>query len=216
MLQARRRFLDKGYYSELAELVCDQISNSSSEIKLLDVGCGEGYYSGYIHKKYKEIVIAGMDISKPAVRMCAKKNRDGHFAVASAFDLPYESDQFDIALSVFSPINLEEIARVLKPGATLFMVGPGPSHLRSLAQIVYREAQAHKGNPQSQQPDELRKTDLQCLQTSIDVDGADLIDLLMMTPYFWSCSEENKSKLSSLDGLSIELDFELSVFKKAS
>ena len=53
MVRARRSFLQKGYYSYLAEslssIICRHAENG---ISLIDAGCGEGYYTEEILRSY--------------------------------------------------------------------------------------------------------------------------------------------------------------------
>ena len=72
----------------------------------------------------------GTDISTGLLRQAVKRFRadfDAQFYVASADDLPFEDNTFDVclcilALNFFEDINtvLDECQRVLKPGATFF------------------------------------------------------------------------------------------------
>ena len=42
MLNARKNFLDKGYYAPLRDAVCEILGKEQT---VLDSGCGEGYYT---------------------------------------------------------------------------------------------------------------------------------------------------------------------------
>ena len=44
MILCRRRFLNRGYYSPLCGLVVEKCREASPDA-LLDIGCGEGYYT---------------------------------------------------------------------------------------------------------------------------------------------------------------------------
>lgn len=219
MIQARRRFLEQGHYQRFADALKHAYStycNNSTETTMIDIGSGEGYYTHQFADISDTISIHGIDISKPAVKTCAKKYRNQSFAVASAFSLPFFEEQFDFALSVFSPFDLNEIARVLKTGATLVVAGPGPEHLKELAAQVYDEVQPHKGNKADTPPDNMNLIHTECIKEHITLDGPTLNDLLLMTPYYWSCTEEKKQTLSSLPTLSVQLDFDIRIFKKHS
>ncbi len=47
MVQARREYLNKGYYQPLAQALADTVLAMGSQA-LLDAGCGEGYYLRYL------------------------------------------------------------------------------------------------------------------------------------------------------------------------
>ena len=215
MIQARREFLQAGHYAFLAHKVAEIIeATTKARAAFIDIGCGEGYYSEAVKNTSAGTSIHGIDISKTAVKMSAKKNSFGHFSVASAYKLPYFDAQFDCALSIFSPLSYSEAARVLKPQGVFVTVGPGPTHMRSLAEHIYQKAHTHvnKAQPSTQKPFTLE--DKHRLQKNIQVKNKDLSNLLLMTPYYWSCSEETKQRIKKLDKLEIELDFEISVLKQ--
>ena len=50
MIRSRQRFLNTGHYKFLAEGLIKQLSHMSSEQRLLDIGCGEGYYLEKIYR----------------------------------------------------------------------------------------------------------------------------------------------------------------------
>ena len=114
MVKARRDFLEKGFYSELRKALCrtlkDHLPENSS---IVDVGCGEGYYTSEI-SRVNSFDIFGIDISKDALKYASKSLKNNKFAVASAFSLPFANDSADCVLSVFAPSAYEEFSRVLK------------------------------------------------------------------------------------------------------
>ena len=59
------------------------------------------------------------------------------FAVASAFELPFDDACFDVVLTAFSPWPAAEFERVLRPGGFVIAAGPGPDHLFGL-KVGYR------------------------------------------------------------------------------
>ena len=89
MVKARREFLEKGFYNELRQTLCDTLKEALSENStIVDVGCGEGYYTSEI-SKVNNFEIFGIDISKDALKYAAKSVKSSSFAVASAFSLPF-------------------------------------------------------------------------------------------------------------------------------
>ena len=87
MIAARSVFLGGGWYQPLQLKLCQLIQETSSPSPvLLDVGCGEGYYTAAAAAvaARKGGRTAGIDLSKAAVKRAAKRCREGEFAVASA------------------------------------------------------------------------------------------------------------------------------------
>ena len=103
--------------------------------KVIDVGCGEGRNLHYFLQNGYEVF--GVDQNEMAVRavqelsaLLAPANPFTYFKVATADELPFENESFDLAISsavLHFAINerhfevmLHELFRVLKPGGYLF------------------------------------------------------------------------------------------------
>ena len=198
MLQARRRFLEAGHYSPLIERL-GQFTQSAQ--CMLDIGCGEGYYSRQLKAH------AGLDIAKDGVRMAAKAHPSGQYVVGSAYRLPYEENSFDTLVCVFSPLDFDEALRVLRPGGHIYWVGPGAGHLNQLAKLVYAEVKPHVLKPPS-----THLTAIDSVNFSINLAGPQLADLLHMTPYYWSASEDKQAAIAELDMHHVDCEFELFSF----
>ncbi len=56
MMQARRRFLELGHYSPLSNRIasiCSDVIRTDTP-SLLDIGCGEGYYTAQVSSKLRQ------------------------------------------------------------------------------------------------------------------------------------------------------------------
>ena len=121
MAAARHTFLEKGYYAPLCEELCQlAVELTGDAPAVLDNGCGEGYYTAGIYRALCEAgktpVMAGIDISKPILRLAAKREKNVQFAVASSYRLPAADGSVDLLINCFSPLAIEEFRRVLRPG----------------------------------------------------------------------------------------------------
>ena len=74
MVAARRRFLNSGSYDALRVGICKVLEKIPFEL-LLDAGCGEGYYTKQICKKFEKAEIAEFKKNAPKFR---KHGRKGH------------------------------------------------------------------------------------------------------------------------------------------
>ena len=72
MLNARRAFLDTGAYRPLADAVAALCERYAAGGAILDVGCGEGYYTDIIERRCGA-EISAFDISKDAVKLAYKR-----------------------------------------------------------------------------------------------------------------------------------------------
>ena len=93
---------------------------NSNSLEILDIGCGEGYYTGRLKKFLDEngieSNITGIDISKEAIICGAKTYKDIDWVVASATNIPLEDESLDYIICMFAKIIPEEKMRTLKKG----------------------------------------------------------------------------------------------------
>ena len=69
---SRREFLEAGFYAPIAETLVQTAKELGISGQILDVGCGEGYYSARLADALGA-ELTGLDISKEAVRCAAAK-----------------------------------------------------------------------------------------------------------------------------------------------
>ncbi len=213
-IQARRAFLDAGYYQPLSDAVNDMLDRISAKT-VLDAGCGEGYYTNRMATDDRAVF--GIDLSRAGVEAAAKRARQlasrTGFAVASIFALPVQNASLDAVTNLFAPCAEEEFLRVLKPNGHLLLVGAGERHLMGLKQVVYDNPYFNPGR--SDLPKSMKEVERQRLHTEITVNGQDMIAALFsMTPYYWRTSKADRAKLEALDTLTTEIDFDIFLFRK--
>jgi 23S rRNA (guanine745-N1)-methyltransferase len=214
MMQARREFLEAGFYEPMAKAVAMMINANQPE-HLLDLGCGEGYYSRAIAAHCTNtIMLHGVDIAKFAVAAAAKKQANGLFIVASSNRLPYADQYFDFVLRVFAPSNDDELGRVLKPSGLLLTVTPGPRHLWQLKEFIYAEVKEHA--LESLVPEGFERIDTQRISYKITPNPQQRIALLQMTPFAWRANEGVQQAIKDVDELEIETDFILTLSVKTA
>jgi 23S rRNA (guanine745-N1)-methyltransferase len=192
MIRARRTFFDGGHYQPIAHAVADMVGSVE---RVLDAGCGEGQYIAAIEAPTR----FGIDVSKPAVSLGARRYRDIQFAVASSFRLPFDDAVFDCVVSVFAPRPFDEFARVLCPGGVTVVASPGPDHLRGLTELVYATPEPHEQRPHTDGPTVRVQYDLR-------LEGPMLVALLQMTPYWWKASAEQQQAASVAPPTNIHVD----------
>lgn len=217
MLDARRRFLDTGAYQPLADLlksiVLERLSDGGS---LLDIGCGEGYYTAQISKALeaagKSCALHGFDVSKEAVRLSAKRVKGATFAVASAYRMPIADGSFDMALNVFSPLAKEETVRILRHGGYFLMAIPDENHLFGLKSAIYKNP--YKNQLQPTDIDGLRLLETRRISYTLTLEGADVAALFKMTPYAYRTSCEDRARILALSSLTTEVAFVVFLYEK--
>lgn len=209
MVEARRDFLDAGYYAPiregLLELALPKLKTGS---RLLDAGCGEGWYTAAVYESAKasgiDIEVACSDISKDALRYAAKRLPRAEHAVSSSAHLPVEAGGCDMLLNFFSPLETAEFHRGLSEGGSLIRAVVLPRHLWGLKAAVY-DKPYENGEPET----ELEGFELSCridVKTRIKVEGEDIKRLFSMTPYYYKTSAADHAKLEALKSVETELE----------
>lgn len=214
MVDARRNFLDTGSYKPLADKVSEILLKYMTGKTLLDVGCGEGYYTDIIERALgADVSVSGFDISRDAVKYAAKRNKNIEFAVASAYRMPTADESFDGAVNMFSPLAREEIYRTLKPGGIFVMAIPGEEHLFGLKKATYKTPYKNQVDDPELQGFELVES--ANIKYTITLDEKEKIhSLFMMTPYAYRTGAEERERFFSLKTLTTDADFVIFVYKK--
>ena len=216
MIRSRQRFLNAGYYQPLADAITQQVQQFGAHQRVLDIGCGEGYYLQQLHTSASDIQLYGIDISKTAVRLAAKRKLNAQLAVDSAFNIPLIDSSINTAISVFSPISAIETARVLTPKGRLIMVGPGAKHLSGLTAHIYKNSVPHQGNPLDTMATDSEFSLLETLELKqeITVRLSDIEDLLKMTPYYWHARPEQQQAICALKELTTTVHFMINIYAR--
>lgn len=222
MLNARKSFLDKGYYKQTAEAVTSIAvkylhGRKPSPYTILDAGCGEGYYTGYISENEaikKSSVIYGIDISKYGIRSASKRYRNIFFAVAGIYSLPAADKSVDIVLNIFAPFSEPGFSRILADDGLIISVTPGASHLYELKKNIYDDVYLNDEEftlSGSLYISETVRVKYQVYLPSRD----DISSLIRMTPYYHKSSPERiRSYIESAESLTTSVDFVIRVLKK--
>lgn len=218
MLRARRDFLEKGYYAPLCAEVCETIVKYvKNGCAILDAGCGEGYYTSAVKaildKSNIAVNIYGIDISKDAADMAAKRRSDIKFAAASVFHIPIQSESCDVLLTMFAPYCGEEYKRVLKKGGIMIMVIPSENHLWELKSLIYDTPYKNEVKPYTLEGFEFINSERVKFVMNIN-EKNDIHSLFSMTPYYYKSGKTEQQRLDRLEFLETQADFEILTYKK--
>ena len=216
-VDARRSFLQKGYYSPVARAVADTVKMYVPDnATIIDAGCGEGYYTSMLSEKAG--CVLGFDLSKFACALGSKSaKREGMnnilYSTASVFELPVKDGAADAVVNIFAPCAEEEYNRILRDGGYLFVVSAGKDHLMGLKRAIYDEV--YENGQRADMPEKMKLVETVNAKHKIHVEGnSDLEALFSMTPYYWRTSEADKAKLKEIDDLETEIEFEINVYQK--
>jgi len=102
-------------------------------VKILDVGCGEGFISSEIAKVCSDVT--GIDLDEVKLNLARLRAEEEKISVvyenANAYNLPFMTETFDVVICSYLIEHVDsheklinEIHRVLKKGGILFLAGP--------------------------------------------------------------------------------------------
>lgn len=222
MVDARHQFLSLGHYQPIVNAIQNTLTNLYSHLdtpSLIDLGCGEGYYTRQIYQAMpsdsKPVTCIGLDISKPAILHASKLDKQITWLVATGADIPVMASSIDIATLIFARLLPEPTAKILKPGGYFLVVWPGPDHLRELRELIYTEVRDSDLNPDAQLSDLFEP--IQCDRLGFRFtlnDEHDINHLLMMTPHGQRLHATARSRLLSQSQLTLQADIRLSLYRK--
>lgn len=192
-VQSRRAFLDRGFYLPIAETLCRLAREHHCQGPILDVGCGEGYYSSRLADALQSPLI-GLDISKEAVRCAAGRYKHAQWLCATASRLPLQENSVGLLTSLFSLTLPEEFHRVLRKDGIFIQVVAGEDHLIGLKSVIYPQlTEKPKKEPVSLPGFSLAES--LPLQFSFTVEGEQVQNLLRMTPHIYRITSDGLQRL---------------------
>ena len=136
--QNRQQILEAGFYQAILETISALLARLETAKTILDIGCGEGFYSRKLQEIHSDKTFYAFDISKDSVQIAAKSepNWAVNWFVGDLARLPIKDASIDILLDIFSPANYGEFRRVLSPNGILIKVVPTENHLKEIRQMV--------------------------------------------------------------------------------
>ena len=151
----RARILEAGYYDHIRDAVLDTIQRhigvpadmglaglrGDARPAILDVGCGEGFYSRAVQRANPQADLLAFDISKDSIQQAAREDSSMavRWFVGNLADLPVRSHAIDCMLDIFSPVNSEEFHRVMKDDAIVIKAVPGVHHDEQLRELARKQ-----------------------------------------------------------------------------
>jgi len=104
-----RKYGYGGYYYDgrwlpVATAIADHYQLKAGD-RILDVGCGKAFLLHEFTKILPEVEVFGLDISRYAIEN-AKIGNQSRLFIGSATDLPFDTDYFDLVISITTLHNL--------------------------------------------------------------------------------------------------------------
>lgn len=208
---SRRNFLDGGFYTPIRDALCALAKDHGCQGPILDIGCGEGYYSAGLAESLNAQLL-GLDISKEAVRYAAGRYKNATWICASAAHLPVKDGSFGLLTSLFALTMPEEFKRVLRPDGAYIQVLAAEDHLLGLKSIIYPELH-HKEKFSTPDIPGFRLIESRPLRFTFTVEGQQVQNLLSMTPHVYRISKAGAENLRQTQKLTDTASCVLNVYR---
>lgn len=225
MIISRVNFLNSGKYDLLKNGIKDELkdliySNSIINPIIVDIGCGDGYYTTYFHQQLSPTYFLstfGIDLSKQAIIECCKRARKMNlsnieFIIGNMNYLPIHDDIVDIIINSFSKIDEKEFARILKKDGFYIRILPGTNHLIELKKLIYDNVRLNQEKEKDLFGFKLLKEEV--LSSKVQLTNQELINLFSMTPYYYKSSLKAIDKLNCFDVFDMTIEFKIMVYQK--
>jgi 23S rRNA (guanine745-N1)-methyltransferase len=229
MLQARTRFVRRGFFRPLIDAVGDIVREliddllGSSRPCVLDVGCGEGYLIGGVQRNLAEQLpdhfpcFLGSDVSKEAARQAARHHPEVLFVVADTnVKLPFAA--VDVLLNAFAPRNPAEFHRVTRSDARVLVVIPTARHLIEARQVLnLLNVQGEKERVVVEQlAGRFELTQVQPIEYAINLNQDDVGNLILMTPNYWHRARRGIDERISTEALETTVSLSILLFRRVA
>ena len=209
---SRREFLEAGHYAPIADTLIAEAKALGLSGPILDVGCGEGYYSARLADALGA-ELTGLDISKEAVRCAAAKYKGKQWLCATAAHIPVEEGSVRLLTSLFALTLPEEFHRCLKEGGYYFQVLAAEDHLLGLKSIIYDRLHEKEKNTTPELPGfDLVKT--VPIRFSFTVEGQQVRNLFSMTPHVFRIGKDGAQRLRDTEKLTDTASCVLNVYRR--
>lgn len=220
MVAARTHFLDQHCYQPLADKVSESVQlelTNKPNPRLLDMGCGEGYYTVQVEKamSHTDVEIIGLDISKHAVKAACRRSKSIQWLVASGAQMPVPEQSQDLLLVMFSRLMPAAFAKVVKPAGLLLLAWPAQEHLLELRQSIYKEIKVSEYDPTTELAElfSCEKVDTLRFEFSLQSEQ-DIRALLDMTPHSQRINDESMASILASAPLHLTFHVNLGFFRR--
>ena len=209
---SRRSFLEAGYYAPIAQTLIETAKELGITGPILDVGCGEGWYSAQLADAL-DAELFGFDISKEAVRCAAAKYKNASWFCATAAHIPVAEGSAALLTSLFALTLPEEFHRVLGENGLYFQVLAAQDHLLGLKSVIYDELHLKEKDSVPELPGFERLESIP-IRFDFTVEGEQIRNLFSMTPHVFRIGKEGARRLGETEILSDTASCVLNVFRR--
>ena len=209
---SRRSFLEAGFYTPIVNALTDTAKELGLTGPILDVGCGEGWYSAQLARALNAELV-GLDISKEAVRCAAAKYKGHTWLTATAAHIPVPDESAQLVTSLFALTLPEEFRRVLMQDGYYFQVLACQDHLLGLKSIIYPELKLKEKDSVPELPGFALVKSIP-IRFTFTVEREQVQNLFSMTPHVFRIGKEGAQNLRNTRTLTDTASCVLNIYRK--
>ena len=191
---SRRAFLEAGFYAPISEALNQAALDYNAQGEILDVGCGEGYYSARLAAAMGA-PLTGLDISKEAVRCAAGQYKAYAWLCATAAHIPVPDGSVGTLSSLFTLTLPGEFRRVLRKNGLFLQVLAAEDHLLGLKSIVY-DVLTHKQKDTAPALPGFALLESRQIRFDFTAEGEQIQRLFAMTPHLFRIGKAGAQRLA--------------------
>ena len=191
---SRRAFLESGFYAPISEALNQAALDYNAQGEILDVGCGEGYYSARLAAALGA-PLTGLDISKEAVRCAAGQYKAYAWLCATAAHIPVPDGSVGTLSSLFALALPGEFRRVLRKNGLFLQVLAAEDHLLGLKSIVY-DVLTHKQKDTAPALPGFALLESRQIRFDFTAEGEQIQRLFAMTPHLFRIGKAGAQRLA--------------------
>ena len=213
LFEARGRVLAAGCYDVVADAVESLLPPGQQRI--LDAGCGDGWYLNALLTRHEDWCGAGVDISRDAILQATNHPCTALWCVGDLRRLPFASASFTAVLDVLTPASYDEFARVLAPQGVLIKVYPGSGYLKEL-RAARGLAPYEEGQVDAYLQEKATIVARQRVTVTHEVSPQLWRDFVWMTPLMQDLSAQEKECIAAQPGQTVTVDLHVAACRMES
>lgn len=225
LFEARQKIIvESNVYTALhktiSEVIDERLNATRRQSIILDAGCGEGSHLQMVineSQNKKTLMGIGVDISKEGIKLAAKTYRHSMWFVGNLAQSPLADQSCPFILNIFAPANYVDFHRILKPDGLFVKVVPRSNYFKELREILFEHTdKKHYKNDKTVSlfKQQFHLLDQIPLSYSIELNQAQLLNLIRMSPLAWNLKKEQRDAMISHDISSITVDLDVLVGQK--
>lgn len=129
LFHARREIFNRGFYEQVASQVASVLPSTGT---VVDAGCGEGYYAGFLSSVLHDADVIGIDISKDAINLACSHAKSPYFIVGDLNNIPMMDSTADAIVNILTPASYRSFFRILHKGGFIVKVIPNAGYLQEI------------------------------------------------------------------------------------